>query len=228
MPTYFSPATFKFFRGLTRNNSRDWFHAHKAEYEAHVREPFQRLLTDLQPILAEISLHYRAEPAKVGGSLFRIHRDTRFANDKSPYKTWQGAKLFHERFRQVEAPSFHIHIRPGRCFVGSGLWHPESDTLRRVRNFILDNPAGWKAAAHAPEFRKRFALDDSEMLIRMPRGFPAEFEFAQDLRRKNFVGMRALEDDVVTGPDLLDTLQADLAGLAGFTDYLCAAVDLEF
>lgn len=228
MPTYFSPATFKFFRGLTRNNSRDWFHAHKAEYEAHVREPFQRLLTDLQPILAEISPHYRAEPAKVGGSLFRIHRDTRFANDKSPYKTWQGAKLFHERFRQVEAPSFHIHIRPGRCFVGSGLWHPGPDTLRRVRNFILDNPAGWKAAAHAPEFRKRFALDDSEMLIRMPRGFPAEFEFAQDLRRKNFVGMRALEDDVVTGPGLLDTLQADLAGLAGFTDYLCAAVDLEF
>ncbi|MGY1424868.1 DUF2461 domain-containing protein [Lysobacter sp. A289] len=228
MNAYFSPATFTFFRGLARNNSRDWFHANKARYEKHVREPFQRLLDDLQPVLAELSPHYRSESRKVGGSLFRIHRDTRFANDKSPYKTWQGVKLFHERSRQIEAPSFHIHVQPGRCFIGSGLWHPESDTLRRVRNFILDNPAGWKAAAHGTSFRKRFTLDDSEILIRMPRGFPAEFEFAQDLRRKNFIGSRALEDSVVTGPDLLEILKTDLAGLAGFTDYLCAAVDLEF
>lgn len=228
MTTYFRPATFKFLRGLARNNSRDWFHAHKAEYETHVREPFQLLLGDLQPALAEVSEHYRADAAKASGSLFRIHRDTRFAKDKSPYKSWQGAKLFHERSRQVEAPSYHIHIQPGRCFVGAGLWRPGPDTLRRVRNFILDNPASWKAAAHAPELRERYQLDERDMLIRMPRGFPAEFEFAEDLRRKNFVASRPLDDELVTGPDLLKALRTDLTGLAGFTDYLCAAVDLEF
>lgn len=228
MSTYFSPHTFKFLRALARNNSRDWFHAHKTDYEAHVRGPFQRLLGDLQPVIAGVSPHYRSEPRTVGGSLFRIHRDTRFANDKSPYKTWQGARLFHERHRQVAAPSYYIHLQPGGSFVGSGLWHPGSDTVRQVRQFIFDNPTGWKAAAHGAALRKHFALDDSDMLVRMPRGFPAEFEFAEDLRRKNFVAWRPLDDELITGPLLLARLETDLTALAGFTDYLCAALDLEF
>ena len=228
MSTYFSEASLKFLRGLARNNSREWFHAHKADYEAHVRGPFQRLLTDLQPALAEVSPHYRAEPKTVGGSLFRIQRDTRFANDKAPYKAWQGARLFHERGRQVEAPSFYLHLQPGGCFVGAGLWHPQPDTLRGLRQFLLDNPGSWKAAAHDTKFRKRYDLDDSERLTRAPRGFPTDFEFANDLRRKNFVAFRAIDDEVMTGPRLLKTLAADLPGLAPFTDYLCAALDLEF
>ena len=228
MSSYFSQASLKFLRSLARNNSREWFHAHKADYEAHVRAPFQRLLIDLQPALAVVSAHYRADPKSVGGSLFRIQRDTRFANDKAPYKAWQGARLFHERGRQVEAPSFYLHLQPGGCFVGAGLWHPQPDTLRRVRQFLIDNPGSWKAAAHDPKFRKRFELDDSERLTRTPRGFPADFEFADDLRRKNFVAFRSIDDHVMTGPRLLKLLETDLAGLAPFTDYLCAALDLEF
>ena len=228
MSSYFSDASLTFLRALARSNSREWFHAHKPDYDAHVRAPFQRLLVDLQPVLAEVSAHYRADPKTVGGSLFRIQRDTRFANDKAPYKAWQGARLFHERGRQVEAPSFYLHLQPGSCFVGAGLWHPQPDTLRHLRQFLVDNPGGWKAAAHDPKFRKRFELDDSERLVRTPRGFPADFEFADDLRRKNFVSVRAIDDAVMTGPRLLKTLHADLAGLAPFTDYLCAALDLEF
>lgn len=228
MSQYFSDASFKFLRGLARNNDREWFHAHKGDYDSHVREPFQRLLTDLQPVLAGVSSHYRSEPKGVGSSLFRIHRDTRFANDKTPYKNWQGARLFHERGRQVEAPSFYLHLQPGNCFIASGIWHPQPDSLRRVRHFILDNPGSWKAAAHAGKFRRRFDLDDSEVLTRMPRGFPDDFEFAEDLKRKNFVALRAIEDATMTGPRLLKTLENDLQGLSPFTDYLCAALDLEF
>ena len=228
MSRYFSDASFKFLRSLARNNNREWFHAHKSAYEEHVRGPFLSLLGDLQPVLAEISPHYRSEPKNVGGSLFRIHRDTRFANDKAPYKSWQGARLFHERSRQVEAPSFYLHLQGGECFIASGVWHPQPDSLRKIRHFVFDNPGSWKAAAHDPKFRKRFDLDDSEMLTRAPRGFPAEFEFAEDLRRKNFVALRAIDDDTMTGPRLLKTLEKDLAGLAPFTDYLCAALDLEF
>lgn len=228
MSQYFSDASFKFLRGLARHNNREWFLSHKADYESHVRAPFQRLLTDLQPALAAISPNFRADPRPVGGSLFRIQRDTRFANDKAPYKPWQGARLFHERRREVAAPSFYLHLQPGDCFIGAGLWHPETETVRKVRHFIVDNPGSWKAAAHAPTFRKRFDLEDSEMLVRMPRGFPDDFEFADDLRRKNFVAFRALDDDLMTGPRLLQTVEKDLAALGPFTDYLCAALDLEF
>ncbi|MBF6025539.1 DUF2461 domain-containing protein [Lysobacter niastensis] len=228
MSTYFSDASFRFLRGLARNNDREWFHAHKGDYDAHVKEPFQHLLTDLQPVLRQVSEHYRSEPKGVGGSMFRIQRDTRFANDKTPYKSWQGARLFHERGRQVEAPSFYLHVQPGNCFIGAGLWHPQPETLRRVRHFILDNPGSWKAAAHESKFRRRFDLDDSETLTRMPRGFPDDFEFADDLKRKNFVALRAIDDATMTGPRLLKSLETDLTGLGPFTDYLCAALDLEF
>jgi uncharacterized protein (TIGR02453 family) len=228
MSTYFTQHSLKFLRGLARNNERAWFLAHKADYEQHVRDPFQRLLTDLQPVLAQVSEHYRSEPRGNGGSLFRIHRDTRFANDKTPYKNWQGARLFHARSKQVEAPAFYLHLQPGACFVAAGVWHPQPDTLRRLRHFIVDNPGSWKAAAHATAFRRRFDLDDDEMLTRMPRGFPADFEFADDLRRKNYAAFRSLDDETMTGPRLLRTLETDLKGLAPFVDYLCAALDLEF
>ena len=228
MTTYFTEPTFKFLRGLARHNSREWFLAHKTGYDAHVRAPFQRLLTDLQPALAGASEHYRADPKPVGGSLFRVQRDTRFANDKTPYKPWQGARLFHARGRQVEAPSFYIHLQPGNCFVGAGLWHPQGETLRRVRHFIVDNPGSWQAAAHAPAFRRRYDLDEDEMLVRPPRGFPADFAFIDDLRHKNFVALRAIDDTVMLGPRLRQVLGADLVALAPFVDYLCAALDLEF
>lgn len=228
MPTYFTPKSLKFLRALTRHNERAWFQDHRDDYETHVREPFQRLLADLQAPLAEVSAHYRADPAKVGGSLFRIHRDTRFANDKTPYKTWQGARLFHERSRQVPAPSFYVQLQPGNCFIGGGIWHPEPPVQRQIRQFIVDNPGGWQAAAHAPAFRRRFALDDADMLVRPPRGFPADFEYIDDLRHRNFVAWRGIEDDAMLGPRLLPTLVKDLQAMAPFMDYLCAALDLEF
>lgn len=228
MSGYFSDKTFRFLRALARNNQREWFHAHKADYEAHVRQPFQHLLIDLQPVLAGISPHFLADPRPVGGSLFRIHRDTRYAHDKSAYKTWQGAKLFHGRSRQVEAPSFHLHVQPGRCFVGAGLWHPETATQRRVRQFIFDNPAGWQRAAHAQAVRDEYSLECSDMLVRVPAGFPKDFVHADDLRHRNFVLTRMLDDADVVGPNLLRILEKDLLALAPFIDYLCASLDLEF
>jgi uncharacterized protein (TIGR02453 family) len=228
MATYFSDRSLKFMRSLARNNDREWFLAHKTDYETHVRAPFLALLGDLQPVLREVSAHFRAEPKTVGGSLYRIHRDTRFSNDKTPYKTWQGARLFHERGRELEAPLFYIQLQPGGCMVAAGLWHPQPDTLRRVRQFIVDNPESWARAVHGPAFRKRFALDDSDILTRPPRGFPADFAYLDDLRHKNFAGWRGIDDAVMTGPRLLSTLQKDLQGLAPLMDYLCAALDLEF
>src|SRR5690606_8049694 len=73
------------------------------------------------------------------GSLFRIHRDTRFSNDKTPYKTWQGARLFHERHRQVPAPSLYLPLQPGNGLFAGGIWHPELPVPRRGRQLILDD-----------------------------------------------------------------------------------------
>jgi uncharacterized protein (TIGR02453 family) len=225
--TYFSDKTFKFLRALARHNEREWFHAHKQDYEDHLRQPFLRLIADLQPDLLAISGHYRADPKPVGGSLFRIHRDTRFSNDKTPYKPWSGARFFHERSKQVEAPSFYLHLQPGNCFVGAGLWHPEPDTQRRIRQFIFDNPGSWKAAVQAPAFKRRFEMD-GESLSRPPRGFPADHELIADLKRKNFVAMTTLDDEVVLGSRLRKSVADTFKAVSPLVDYLCAALDLEF
>jgi uncharacterized protein (TIGR02453 family) len=225
--TYFTDKTFKFQRALARNNNRDWFLEHKGEYEENLRQPFLRLIADLQPALLEVSEHFRADPKPVGGSLFRIHRDTRFSNDKTPYKAWAGARFFHARSKQIEAPSFYLHIQPGHCFVGAGLWHPQPETQRKIRQFIFDNPGNWKAATRAPAFKKKFSMD-GESLVRAPSGFPADHELIDDLKRKDFVATTLLDDETVLGPRLRKTVGDRFKSLAPLVDYLCAALDLEF
>ena len=225
--TYFSDATFKFFRDLSRNNSREWFHANKARFERDVRDPALALIGDLAEPLATISPYFRADTKTVGGSLFRIQRDTRFANDKTPYKTWLGLRLFHERGRQTTAPVFYLHLQPGNSFVGAGVWHPEPEVLKRIREFLVSNPAAWREASSAPAFRRRFALD-GDTLQRPPRGFEATHPLIEDIKRKDFVASRAIDDATVLGPKLRQVIVEDLRRLAPFNDYLCAALGLEF
>ena len=224
---YFSKSTFAFLHALARNNNRPWFHAHQADYERHVREPFLQLIADLQAPLTKISAHMRADPRKVGGSLFRIHRDTRFANDKTPYKTWAGARLFHERSREIEAPSYYIHLQPGDCFVGGGVWHPQPPTLKRIRDFLVDNPEAWKRATRSRAFAAHYRFW-GESLTRPPRGFPADHPLLDDLKRRNQAAGCALDAALMCSGELRPVLVDHFRRLAPFIDYLCAALDLPF
>lgn len=224
---YFSTATFRFLRALSRNNNREWFKAHQADYERQVREPFLQLIADLQAPLAKISTHYRADPRKAGGSLFRIHHDTRFANDKAPYKHWAGARFFHERRRQVEAPSFYLHIQPGDCFAGGGIWHPEPPTLKRLRDFLADNPAAWKRATQSKAFREHFTFW-GEGLTRPPRGYDPKHELIEDLKRRNFAAGEEFGEALACSTEMLPAVVTVFKRIAPMIDYLCAGLDLEF
>jgi len=225
--TYFSKATFRFQRNLAANNNRAWFAANKARYEEVLRDPFLRLIADMQAPLAKISAHYRADPRPQGGSLFRIYRDTRFANDKTPYKTWAGARFAHERRREVAAPSFYLHIQSRDCFAGGGVWHPESPTLKRIRTFLAENPASWKKAVHGKAFRERFEFW-GEALSRPPQGFDPQHELIEDLKRKNFAAGAGFSDAIATSDELLPTVIDTFKRVAPMIDYLCAALELEF
>lgn len=224
---YFTKKTFTFLRALKRNNNRTWFKDHQAEYERHVRDPFLELITDLQAPLAKISTHYRADPRKSGGSLFRVYRDTRFASDKTPYKPWAGARLFHERHREMAAPSFYLHIAPNDCFAGGGIWHPEPPTLKRIRDFLVDNPAAWKKATQSKAFREHLTLW-GESLTRPPRGYDVQHELIEDLKRKNLAAGEEFGEALATSSELVPHLVTTYKRIAPMIDYLCAALDLEF
>ncbi|MBX3700063.1 MAG: DUF2461 domain-containing protein [Dokdonella sp.] len=224
---YFSRATFRFLRELAANNNRSWFHANKARYEAVLREPYLQLIADLAAPLAKLSPHYRADPRKQGGSLFRLQRDTRFRHDKTPYKTWAGARLGHERRHEVQAPSFYMEIEPGHCFAGGGIWRPEPATLRRIRDFLVDNPAAWRRAVHGRSFTEHFTFW-GESLQRSPRGFDPAHELAGDIRRKAFAAGAHFSDALACSDELRPHLIATFKRIAPMVDYLCAALDLEF
>lgn len=225
--SYFTPAGFRFLRELAKNNNRTWFHANKARYESVVREPMLRLIGDLQPALAAISPHYRADPRVQGGSMYRIQRDTRYAHDKSPYKTWVAARLKHERRNEMETPAFYLHFAPGKCFVGAGFWHPSGTTLRRFRDFVVDNPATWIAATHDPAFVARYHFV-GESLKRAPAGFDPAHPLIVDLRRKDWVAARDFDQAIACSDELRPLIEESLRELAPMVDYLCAALDLQF
>lgn len=227
MSTYFSNASFKFLTDLGRNNNREWFLANKPRYEAELRGPFLQLLGDLQAPLAKISTHYRADTRSQGGSLFRQHRDTRFTHDKTLYKTWTGARLYHESSKGIAAPVFYLHIQPGGCFAGGGLWHPESAVLKKVRDFLADNPAGWKKATQSKAFRDHL-VPGGESLVRPPRGFDPNHELIRDIQRKDFVASADFDHALATSAELKPFLVDTFKRVAPMIDYLCAAIDLEF
>ncbi len=224
---HFEPSLFRFLRDLKRNNRREWFQAHKRRYEREVRDPLLAFIADFGPQLRRISRHIVADPRPVGGSLFRIYRDTRFSRDKSPYKTVAAAQFRHERGKDVHAPGFYLHLEPGNPFAGVGLWHPEAEPLRAVRDAIVQDPARWKRAIGGKAFRDRYELS-GEALKRPPRGYDSAHPLIDDLRRKDFVAITPFTEHEVCAPGFLNRYAAACRAAAPFMAFLTRAVGLSW
>ncbi|HUP91668.1 MAG TPA: DUF2461 domain-containing protein [Solimonas sp.] len=240
MTAAFTPDTLKFLKDLARHNNREWFLKNKPRYEAAVRGPSLAFIAALAAPLRKISPQLVADPRPVGGSLFRIHRDTRFSGDKTPYKTHAGMTFFHARTRdapraddggegrgRLDAPVYYLHLQPGASFVGGGLWHPQSDSVRRVRDYMVGNPRSWKQATRSAAFRRSFELG-GESLVRPPRGYDPEHELIEDLKRKDWIASAQLSDAQVLSPRFQQDVLRSFRQLAPMMDWLCGALDLEF
>ncbi|HEX9885916.1 MAG TPA: DUF2461 domain-containing protein [Longimicrobiales bacterium] len=223
---HFSPALFRFLEELAAHNDREWFHANRDRYESDLREPALRFIMDFGPRLDAISPHFRADPRKQGGSLFRIHRDVRFSKDKSPYKTHTGIQFRHTAGKDAHAPGFYLHLEPAQVFLGIGIWHPDGPTLRAIREAIVDDARGW-TKAKGPPFGGAFELA-GDTLSRAPSGFDKEHPLVDDLRRKDFIGVASLSEKDVTTPGFLDDFTARCRSGAGFIRWLCGAVGVAF
>ncbi len=224
---YFGAETFAFLKELAENNNRQWFQQNKKRYEAHVEDPAIRFITDFEALLREISRQFRADPRPIGGSLFRIYRDVRFSKDKSPYKTNVGIQFRHNLGKDVHAPGYYLHLEPRNVFAAVGIWHPDSATLGKIREAIIEDPSGWKRAVNGKRFRSRFILSGSS-LRRAPKGYDPLHPLIGDLKRKDFIGIATLSQNAVGKPEFpLDFGQICKAG-ASFVKVLCKAIGLPF
>jgi uncharacterized protein (TIGR02453 family) len=221
----FSEDSFRFLGQLARNNQRDWFETNKPRYEALVREPALAFISSMQAGMAELSPQFVVSAKKMGGSLMRVFRDTRFSNDKTPYKTNIGIQFRHLSGKDVHAPGFYIHLSPEECFLGTGLWHPESEALKSIRHYIRDNPNAWSKAIGERSFKKYFSLE-GDSLQRMPRGFDEQHPHAQDLKRKDFIAVHNFAADEALKRNFAGFCLTRFRAAEEFMHTLCDAVDV--
>jgi len=225
--SYFTPQLFAFLRDLANNNDREWFKANQKTYEAVIREPALDFINDFAAPLAKISPHFVADSRTVGGSLFRIQRDTRFSKDKTPYKANTGLQFRHAMAKDVHAPGFYLNLQPAENYMGLGLWRPESKVAYQIRAHIDANQGEWKRASRGKRFTDVFAAE-GDSLIRPPRGYDEDHPLIEDLKRKDFIASARLTQREITSETFLVDFTAKVKRAVPYMRFLCEAVGVPF
>jgi uncharacterized protein (TIGR02453 family) len=223
----FEPKLFAFLSDLREHNNRDWFAANKSRYEQALLEPALAFIEDFAPHLTQISPHFRAEAKPVGGSLFRIYRDTRFSKDKTPYKTSVGIHFRHERARDAHTPGFYLHLACGEVFAGGGIWRPDTKSVTLIRRAIASEPDAWTQATLSGAFADRLDLR-GDALKRPPQGFEPRHALIEDIKRKSFFGIVTLRERDVCAPGFLEEYATICRSAAPLVRFICSALDLPY
>ncbi len=226
-PSPFSSATFRFLKQLTENNTRDWFEANRDRYEDEVREPALAFIRQMERPIGRISPSFTAIAKKVGGSLMRVHRDVRFSKDKRPYKTNVGIQFRHVNGKDVHAPGWYVHLEPGGCFLGAGIWHPDADTLRTIRSAIDTGPKAWKRVSAGAPFRKIWE-PAGDSLKRPPRGYDDDHPAIADLKRKDHIAVCKLTQADVVGSGFAEEASRRFRLAAPYVGWLTKTIGLPF
>jgi len=207
----FTPAAYRFLIELGLNNSKPWFEANRAVYEKAVKQPIAALITEVTAELARRNLPLEGDPKR---STFRIHRDTRFSGDKSPYKTSVGAVWYRQGSSKDGAGVLYFHFAAEGCFAAAAYYRPEPDMLDAIRERIRVHPDRFQAM-QADLAAAGLALDATDTLTRMPRGFEdlKDAPVASALRLKSFLARRDLPLEVTIEPALVGAI-VDLAAAA--------------
>jgi uncharacterized protein (TIGR02453 family) len=224
---YFTPKLFGFLKDLAENNDREWFKANQDAYENYVREPALEFINDFTGPLKGISEYFVTDSRTVGGSLFRIQRDTRFSKDKTPYKTNTGMQFRHIMAKDVHSPGYYLHIQPGECFMGVGIWRPETKVAYAIREKIDEDPAAWKKATRGKRFTDVFTIG-GDSLKRPPKGYDPDHPYIEDLKRKDFIASTRVSQKDITSDHFMADFTSNCKRATPFMRFLCEAVGVPF
>lgn len=200
----FTPAAYRFLIELGINNTKPWFEAHRTTYETAIKAPVAALVADVAAELARRGLPLEGDPKR---SSFRIHRDTRFSNDKTPYKTQSGSVWYRQGSGKDGAGVLYFHFAAEGCFAAAAFYRPDAEVLGSIRERIRVHPDRFLtmqsdlAAAAMP-------LDMSDSLTRMPRGFEdlKDSPIASALRLRSFLIRQDLPLQTTTAPALVGAI----------------------
>ena len=203
MDACFTSNTLKFLRALRRNNDREWFRARRNEYEQHVRTPMIAIIERLARDFRRFAPELEASPKT---SLYRIYRDTRFSEDKSPLKTHVAASFRWRGLPRGESAGLYVEVHPQWVWIGGGFYAPETAHLVRIREHIADTYPEIHRIARAARFRRAVDRLDGERLTRVPRGYAKDHPAAEYLRFRSFLAGREFVPELATRAEFYPTL----------------------
>jgi len=214
-------AVLEFLTELRQNNNREWFTANRSRYET-CRDKF---LFITEVLINEIRKFDPEVPAMdPKDCLFRINRDVRFSADKSPYKTNFGSYISRGGKKSVRA-GYYFHVDPQGSFAGGGIYMPAPDVLKALRTAIYEHPEDYLAIVNDPGFRRYFSEFSSEMLKTAPKGFPADFEYIELLRRKSYSFGTEIDREALLRGDFVEKLVDAFRELYKMNHFLNEALD---
>ena len=182
----FPPEAFIFFKDLKKNNNKTWFDGHKSIYENCVKEPMIRFIMNMGEELYKFAPQFIADP-RANGSLYRIYRDTRFSNNKEPYKTHAAANFWHGGGTKHNCAGYYFHFDDAEYMIAGGIYMPETQNLNRIRRYIASRPEEFRDIISHKQFRKDFGEIRGESLSRPPKGFPKDHPMIQYLKMKQYL-----------------------------------------
>ena len=215
----FSREAMQFFRGLSRNNNREWFLPRKPAFEEYVKQPMHDLVGQINAALRTFAPEYVTEPSK---AVYRFYRDTRFSKDKTPYKDHIAASFHHRALTGQGAAGFYFHVSHKDVGIGGGVYMTMPGTLLAIRNHLAAEPAAFRKILKAPAVKKLFGEMQGEQLTRVPKGFTPGHPAADLVRYKQFLLWTELPPDVATSKELYPEIIKRFRAMAPFLRFLNA------
>jgi uncharacterized protein (TIGR02453 family) len=213
------PTTIDFLSALKANNNKPWFDANRRTYEA-AKADFVQLVAALISGTSRFDAGIAESGLEAKKCIFRINRDVRFSNDKSPYKVNFGAWL-NKGSKALNTAGYYLNLEPGNSFVAGGLYMPDPTLLATIRQEIDYNLPAFEAILNAPSFRQHFDdLNRDEVLSRPPKGYTADNPAIEYLKLKSFTAWHRLPDEALTQPGFTERILAPFQALQPLITYL--------
>ncbi len=208
-----------FLTALAKNNDREWFKARQDVFERAVKEPMIALVEDVNAALEAFAPGYVNEPKK---AIARLHRDTRFSADKSPYRTEMSAVFPCGGAPKEAAAGFWFGISPEGVELVAGAFMPGPEQLAKVRAYLSTEHAAFKKLTTAAALKSAFGALQGERLQRVPRGYDAEHPAAELLKLKQYYFATTLPADAALKSDLPKELAKRFKAATPFVQQLDA------
>jgi len=199
-----------FLEKLKKNNDRDWFTAHKEEFNQHMGDAknFYTLVLD------HLKVHDQIDKLK----MFRIYRDVRFSKDKTPYKPHFAASF--SRMGAENRGGYYARIKPGETFIATGFWGPEKEDLLRIRKELELDASEFRKIINEKSFKKIWGELQGDAVKTAPKGFDKDHENIDLIRYKQFIFRRNFTDKEVLSSTFLDEIDKSFKAIRPFFDYM--------